>query len=119
MHELTITTHLLRLAEKHARQAGAARVTDIRVRIGALSTYVEEAVEFCFEQLSRGTICEGARLHVRRVPAILHCLDCGADSEIAQELVPCPRCDSAHVRVTAGDDLLLEAIEAETAEATA
>jgi hydrogenase nickel incorporation protein HypA/HybF len=116
MHELSITQHLVGLALKHAGAAGAIRVTDLSLVIGDLSTFSEDSVSFCWEFLARGTACEGARLHFQRVPAELLCLDCGAGQVLRGELAPCAACGSSRLKVTAGDDLLLESIEVETGD---
>jgi hydrogenase nickel incorporation protein HypA/HybF len=113
MHELAITRELLGLALKHAGQAGGRRVTDLSIVIGDLSTFSEDAVAFSWEFLARGTVWEGARLHFRRVPAELTCLDCGGVHTLEGDLAPCPRCGSSRLKVTAGEDLLLESIEIE------
>jgi hydrogenase nickel incorporation protein HypA/HybF len=114
MHELTVTKQLLDLALKHASTAEASQVTELNVVVGDLSSFAEDAVRFCWDLVSRGTICEGAALRLRRIPAELTCLDCGGTHTLVGELVPCPYCQSAHLRVTAGDDLLLESIDVET-----
>lgn len=114
MHEMAITRELLGLAQKHAAEAGGRRVTDLAVAVGELSTFSEDAVAFCWELLAQGGVCEGARLHFRRVPAELTCLDCGQAHTLAGELQPCPGCGSSRLKVTAGDDLVLESLEIET-----
>ncbi len=116
MHELSITQHLVGLALKHAGAAGASRVTGLSLVIGELSTFSEDSVSFCWEFLARGTACEGARLHFRRVPAELLCLDCGAAGVLSGDLAPCAECGSGRLRVTSGDDLVLESIEIETGD---
>jgi len=114
MHELSITQELLGLAVKHAVAAGGGRVTALSIAIGDLSTFSEDAVGFCWEFLARGTQCEGARLHFRRIPGELTCRDCGDVHALRQELEPCPRCGSHRLKVTGGNDLVLETIEVET-----
>ncbi len=113
MHELGVTRELLRVALEHAGRAGGRRVTDLNVVIGDLSTFSEDAVSFSWEFLAQGTPCEGARLHFRRVPAELTCLDCGGAHTLGTEVAPCPRCGSSRLKVTAGEDLLLESLEIE------
>jgi hydrogenase nickel incorporation protein HypA/HybF len=114
MHEMAITRELLGLAQKHAAAAGGRRVTDLAIVVGELSTFSEDAVAFCWEVLAQGSPCEGARLHFRRVPAELTCLDCGKAHTLGGELAPCPACGSSRLKVTAGDDLILESLEIET-----
>ena len=57
MHEMSITQGIIDICEKHA---GGRRVLSVDVEIGELSSVVPEAVEFCFEACSQGTLLEGA-----------------------------------------------------------
>ena len=75
MHELSIMQSALSLALDQARQAGAARVHTIRLRIGALSGVVPDALEFAFEALTPGTLAEGAQLAIE--PCARAVLVCG------------------------------------------
>jgi hydrogenase nickel incorporation protein HypA/HybF len=111
MHELSVTEALLQLALKHAEAAEAARVTDVHVVIGQLSTVVDESVQFYWDLISAGTRAEGARLHFRRVPAALRCEDCGHAYAPGAEVLACPACGGAQVKVDAGEELYLEALE--------
>jgi hydrogenase nickel incorporation protein HypA/HybF len=49
MHELSIMQSALDQVLEKARQAGASRVHAIRLRIGALSGVVPDALQFAFE----------------------------------------------------------------------
>ncbi len=114
MHELAITESLLRLATRHGLAAGAKRVTDLYLVIGELSSVVDESVQFYWDIVSRGTLCEGARLHFERVPAELGCRECGERYRLGNGLGPCPNCGSGNVRVTAGDEFRLESLGVES-----
>lgn len=116
MHELAITENLLALATRHGLAAGAKRVTDLYLVIGELSSVVDESVQFYWDFVSRGTLCEGARLHFERVPAELTCDDCGERYRIPDSISPCPRCGSSRVRVTAGDEFRLQSLGIESSE---
>jgi hydrogenase nickel incorporation protein HypA/HybF len=110
MHELSVTEHILEIATRHAQAVVAERVTDLYLVVGRLSTIVDESVQFYWDIISAGTLCEGAQLHFERVPATLLCLDCDTSYALPGELTPCPHCHSAHVRVTAGDEFHLDSI---------
>ena len=86
MHEMSITQGIIDICEQHA---GGRRVLSLDVEIGELSSVVPEAVEFCFEACSRGTLLEGARLNIVRIPGRGHCLDCGADIPLATAFGSC------------------------------
>lgn len=111
MHELSVTESVLEIACKHAEQAQAKKVTDIYLVIGKLSSIVDDSVQFYWDFISKGTLCEGAALHFKRLPAELVCLDCNHQYELEDELIPCPNCGSARIRVVSGDEFNLESIE--------
>lgn len=111
MHELTVTQSVLDIACKHAEKAHAKAVTDIYLVIGRLSSIVDDSVQFYWDFISKGTLCEHAQLHFQRKPAILVCLECKNEYTLDDNLTPCPQCGSANVRVLSGDEFNLESIE--------
>jgi hydrogenase nickel incorporation protein HypA/HybF len=115
MHELAVTQSVLEIALRHAHKAGAGRVTDLYLVIGQLSSIVDDSIAFYWDIISRDTIAEGARLHFERIPAEMVCLDCGRNYSLDGEALSCPECSSTRVKVTAGEDFRLEAIEVEPA----
>ena len=115
MHELSVTEAILDVASEHARRVNAARVTELYLVIGQLSSIVDESVQFYWDLISAGTLCEGARLHFQRVPAELQCLNCGQTYTLSGELTDCPHCHSARVKVLTGEEFYLDSIEVETA----
>jgi len=114
MHELAITENILEVAKTHAAPAGARKVLSLTLSIGQLSGFVEESVRFCWELLTQGTICEGANLIIRQIPAELHCLECGEKFGLTHELIPCPVCASARIRIAGGEEMQIDSIEIET-----
>jgi hydrogenase nickel incorporation protein HypA/HybF len=114
VHELAVTENLLKTALRHAEAADARRVTDLHLVIGELTTIVGDSVQFYWDIVSRGTICEGAFLHFERVPARLQCRDCEAQYGLDGDLRECPWCASARVRVIAGDEFRLDSIEVDS-----
>jgi hydrogenase nickel incorporation protein HypA/HybF len=111
MHELAITESVLKIATEHAEAAGANRITDIHLVIGQLSSFVDDSIQFYWDIISSGTPAEGATLHFRRVPAELECLECGRRYRIVEEELACPGCGGTQVKVLAGDEFNLEAID--------
>jgi hydrogenase nickel incorporation protein HypA/HybF len=110
MHELSITEHLLEITLRHAAEAGAERVTDLHLVVGELSSIVDDSVQFYWDIISEGTTAAGARLHFRRVAAELVCQSCGARYS-PREALPCPACGSDRIRVVAGEEFYLDAID--------
>ncbi len=111
MHELAVTESILKIALKHAQEAEAERITDIYLVVGQLSSIVDDSVQFYWDILTGGTIAAGAHLHFRRVPTKMECLDCGANYAPGQDDLACPKCQSIRVKVIAGEEFYLEAID--------
>jgi hydrogenase nickel incorporation protein HypA/HybF len=113
MHELSVTENILEITLRHARQAGAGRVTDVYIVLGQLSSIVDDSVQFYWDMISEGSLCAGAKLHFERRKAVLECNACGASYALKSELMACPQCSSAQVRVVSGEEFLLDSIEIE------
>lgn len=111
MHELSIMQSALSLALEEARQAGASRVHEIRLRIGALSGVVPEALEFAFEALTPGTPAEGAQLAIEHVPARFWCAACSREFESEEMLAECPDCHALSGELRAGREMEVASLE--------
>lgn len=113
MHELPVTESILEIALRHARGAEANRITALYLVIGELSSIVDESVQFYWDLISQDTPAEGAQLHFRRIPIEMLCLDCQRRYQPDSEDLACPTCGGANVRVVAGEEFYLEAIDVE------
>lgn len=112
MHELAVTRQLLELAEHHAAAADGGHVTDLYLVVGELSSYVSDSIQFYWDIISKGTVCSGARLHIHRVPARLHCRACGRNYGLVDGMViPCPGCGNGRVTILAGQEFRLDSLE--------
>jgi len=118
MHELSVTEAILETALRHARQAGAGRVTDLYLVIGQLSSIVDDSVQFYWDIIAKDTPAKGARLHFERIPARFRCLDCGNLYPPDGGTLACPQCQGTHVKVAAGDEFRLESIDVDNADPT-
>ncbi|NIS83090.1 MAG: hydrogenase maturation nickel metallochaperone HypA [Anaerolineales bacterium] len=116
MHELPVTESILEIALRHAEAAQASRVKSVFLVVGQLSSIVDDSVQFYWELIGQGTIAEGAQLHFRRVATEFECLDCLQGYTPSEDELGCPLCGGANVRVVAGDEFFVEAIDIETEE---
>jgi hydrogenase nickel incorporation protein HypA/HybF len=113
MHELSIMESALTLVQDQARQAGATRVYAVRLRVGALSGVVPDALQMAFEALTPGTLAEGATLAIEAVAARFWCGQCAAEFASDQMLAECPRCGGISGELRAGKELELASLEIE------
>lgn len=116
MHELAVTESVLNIATRHAQQAQAVRVTAVHLVIGQLASIVDDSVQFYWDMISAETICAGAQLYFERKPATLQCLDCDRTYTLNGELIDCPSCHSARIKIISGEEFYLDSIEVEAAQ---
>jgi hydrogenase nickel incorporation protein HypA/HybF len=115
VHELSISSAIVDTAVEHA---GGRRVALVSVTVGALRQVVPASLGFYFEIVSRGTLCEGARLEQTLVPARARCRDCGEEWELEGLLqFRCARCGESPAEIASGNELQVESIELEEEEA--
>jgi hydrogenase nickel incorporation protein HypA/HybF len=113
MHEMALAESLVQLVEEEGRSKSFARVRVVRLEVGALGYVEPEALRFCFEAVTRGSIAENAALDIVAVPGSGWCLDCARTVAIAERFGACPECGRHHVQMSAGDELRLKELEVE------
>ena len=113
MHEVTIMTEAVRLAVETAQARGASRIHELRLRVGAMSGAVPEALQFAFEAVTDGTMAQGATLAIEAVPASWWCAACAAEFGGDSPLVECPRCGAWSSELRGGRELDIASIEVE------
>jgi hydrogenase nickel incorporation protein HypA/HybF len=110
MHELPVTESILKIALKHANEANAKRIENIHIVMGELSTNVDDSVQFYWDIIAKDTLAEGAQLLFRRVPAEMQCQSCSEKFHPEDDYV-CPQCGGAQVKIIAGEEFYVEAID--------
>lgn len=65
MHELGIAARIVEAAVARASAAGAIRITDVHLEIGAESDVAPESIELYWPQVTRATPAEGSRLDIQ------------------------------------------------------
>ena len=116
MHELSLSGAIVNTVVKHAE---GRRVTVVSLTVGSLRQVVPDTLEFYFEFVARGTVCEGARLEQELVSASLRCNECAHEWPIEIPAFRCPECGTSDVTVASGDEFQVESIEVEEAQCIA
>jgi hydrogenase nickel incorporation protein HypA/HybF len=114
MHELPITGEILKIALKHAEMNNVRQVMAIHLQIGKLSDLEDEWIQRYFDYLSKGTIAEGAKLKIERMPIMMQCRACStsynADAEKMGNLV-CPKCGGKDTTLLSGREYYIKNME--------
>jgi hydrogenase nickel incorporation protein HypA/HybF len=116
MHELSLSSAIVATAAKHA---GGRRVSVVSLRVGRLRQVIPETLEFYFEFVARGTVCEGAKLEQEVLEARLRCNPCGTEWGIEVPAFRCPTCQGSDVAIASGNEFEVLSIEIEEAQCIA
>ena len=112
MHELSIAASIVDAVTETAAAYPGAQVREVRLRVGALASVIEDSLQFCWGVSTEGTPLAGAKLVVRMLPVIIRCPACGVDEELpGVQSFRCPRCGAPAADLRQGRELEIEAIE--------
>lgn len=109
MHELGITQNIVAIVEENAH---GSKVKRVLLEIGKLSAIMPDAIYFCFDICSQGTVLAGAKLEIREIPGLGICRTCGQEIDLEVNFGRC-KCGSVQLDVIAGEELKIKEIEIE------
>ena len=75
MHDSSMMKGIIRAAEHAAEDAGAGRVTAVRVRVGSLAGISPGHLREHYDEAAAGTLLEGALLTIEEGPDGMEALD--------------------------------------------
>lgn len=110
MHEMSLAMNIVDLAVVKAQEAGARKITEISLEVGALSGVMAEALTFCLGAASRQTMAEGAHFAVATIDGEARCLGCGLDFSVEALACPCPRCGGYASDLIQGRELRISSL---------
>ncbi|MDX1425943.1 MAG: hydrogenase maturation nickel metallochaperone HypA [Kiloniellales bacterium] len=111
MHEMGITRNIVSIVSERARPRKVLRV---RLEIGRLSAVMPDAIRFCFDVISKGTLLDGAELEIVEIPGRARCRACGEEIALETLFARCP-CGSRALERLAGEELNIKEMELEAA----
>ena len=107
MHELAIAEEIVAIV---ADRTSGARVRRIVIEVGRLCAVVPDAMRFCFDLATEGTVAEGARLEIVEVPGRGRCRACGSDVVLERPFGRCG-CGGTDLEWLAGEELRIRDVE--------
>jgi hydrogenase nickel incorporation protein HypA/HybF len=113
MHELAITQSILDISLRHAKDAGAKKITNINLVIGEFASIVDDSVQFYWELFAEGTIAQDAQLRFERIVGEMTCTNCQYSFHPNDINFSCPNCQSEFVQITKGDEFRVDSIDVE------
>jgi hydrogenase nickel incorporation protein HypA/HybF len=112
MHELSIATCIVEMAEEESERRGGIAIEAVHLQLGALSGVVKDALLSCYDLACEGTRLEGSRLVIEEVPVIVYCPACDKKSPLTSlQSFRCPQCGAFTNDVVQGRELQVAALE--------
>ena len=113
MHELSVTQSILEIALDYANRNQATKIIEIHLQIGEVTDFDDEWIQRYFDFVSKGTIAEGAKLRITRIPAQLQCQTCSFIFPLDRSTwnSQCPSCQSKVTQLISGREFRIEALE--------
>jgi hydrogenase nickel incorporation protein HypA/HybF len=108
VHELSLSQSIGQIVQRHA---DGRAVQVVHLRVGQLRQVVPDSLRYCWDIVNEGTVCEGSVLDIDHVAASIACDECGATTVLHELRMVCASCDSSHVHVLTGEELLVTSIE--------
>ncbi len=114
MHELHVVQGIINQAIEKAKANKAAKITKIVLVVGELLGFDEGSIRLYFDDLSKGTLLEGAELTVKPVMAKFKCKECDQLFERRKGEFSCPKCCSLNLLTESGKEFFIDSMEIES-----
>ncbi len=112
MHDYHKALEMVSYAKEKAQELGKSKVIKISLTVGESSGYTPDSIRMYFNDVSKGTICEGAAVEIESVPSMLKCPKCGEVFERRLMHYECPKCGEEGAPSEIGTAVVIESIEA-------
>jgi len=113
MHELAYTQSMIDQIESTLAKETFNSVKSVNLKIGKLSGIEPTCLDFCFETCAKGTIVEGAKLHIDIVPCKIFCNQCKKEFTPDSFSYACPECLKPDINIINGQEIELMNVEVE------
>jgi hydrogenase nickel incorporation protein HypA/HybF len=114
MHELSIVASIVDTVTESLAPYPGARVKEVRLRVGALASVVEDSLQFCYGIATQETRLAGSALVINLLPVVVRCEPCGQDVQLeGVQSFRCPRCGAPAGDLIQGRELEIDSIEIE------
>ncbi|MDR1876656.1 MAG: hydrogenase maturation nickel metallochaperone HypA [Flavobacteriaceae bacterium] len=108
MHELSVATSILRIAEEEVGKIKGDKVKEITLKVGKLSGVELDSLHFAWELCMKGTVLENAELIVLEPEGQARCAECNTIFPLEKVYDVCPECKSPFKEIISGKELKIK-----------
>lgn len=114
MHEMGIALQIMDIVTASIPEdQKSARIRNIHLRVGKLSSVIPDNLRFCFDAAIRNSELDGANLVIQEIPLEAVCNNCGHRWIIEGPAFSCETCQSGDIHLLSGQELDIVSIEIE------
>jgi len=111
MHELSLCRSIDTIVR---RVADGRKVAVIELDVGELRQVVPATLEHCWALLTPGTPLQGSTLAIRRIPGVIICAGCGAETTLTDlPIMRCGTCQGSDVKTVSGEEFIVTSLQLE------
>jgi len=103
MHELSLATEVIELAQREAVKNKISRILEIQIEVGDLSGVEADAFQSTLELLLRGTMLEDTIVILIRTPGKGKYFSCQLEFDMKMRLDTCPKCACFPSEIAGGE----------------
>jgi len=115
MHELSVCLALIDQVERIARDRDSSAVSRIVIKLGPLSGVEPQLLRRSYPVAATGTVAEHAELTIDASTVVVHCSQCGCESQVEANRLLCSACGDFRTRIVSGDEMILQSVELQPA----
>jgi len=104
MHSLAMAQDILQAALAEAETNKVQHIKAIAIRMEDEHFAEPDALQFCLEAVTKGTIAEGAQIEVDLVERTAECPQCGHVFPFDHHLPVCPRCGNQNLKLPEAEE---------------
>jgi hydrogenase nickel incorporation protein HypA/HybF len=104
MHEFSLASEVIKLAEREAEKAVAVSIQEITIEVGDLSGVEADAFETALGLLSRDSVLDKSTITIIKTPGVGKCNSCDYEFEMNQRMATCPKCRAFPSEVNGGSE---------------
>ncbi|MHA1732610.1 MAG: hydrogenase maturation nickel metallochaperone HypA [Promethearchaeota archaeon] len=123
MHEFSLAQQILSTCLATAEHySSVKKISKVLVQVGEFTLIVPETLRYCFAIVTKGSIAEGARLEIEKVPGKIRCNKCGYEGvaeydenlpHIGLKLFECKKCKSPDTTIIEGREMKIKNMSVE------
>lgn len=108
MHEISIATSILKTSEQEVEKIKGKKVEEIYLEIGKISGVEISSLEFVWEQCMKGSVLDGAKVHITEPQGFARCAECNHEFKISFIYDTCEKCGSPFKEIITGQEMKIK-----------